>query len=54
MSDAVTARIHDARTLLQRACVGLPPGETRSSLLIALAACGDALDAYNEESVPDA
>jgi hypothetical protein len=49
MTDAVTARIYDARTILQRACVSLPEGETRSSLQLALAACGDALDAYDEE-----
>jgi hypothetical protein len=51
LTDAVTARIVDARTILQRACVSLPEGETRSSLQLALAACGDALDAY--KTCPD-
>jgi hypothetical protein len=48
MSDAVTARITDARTLLSRAVVFLPPGDAKDQVMLAWTACGDALDALDK------
>lgn len=47
MTDAVTARITDARTLLSRAVVVLPPGDAKDQIMLAWTACGDALDALD-------
>jgi hypothetical protein len=53
MTDAVTARIVsarvcDARTLLSRAVVFLPPGDAKDQVMLAWTACGDALDALDK------
>jgi hypothetical protein len=49
MTDAVVARIVDARTILTRAAIELPDGQARQCIHLALAACGDALDAHKED-----
>lgn len=46
MTDSVTARIQDARTILVRAACDLPESEVKHAIHLALAACGDALDAH--------
>lgn len=49
MTDSVTARIVDARTLLSRAAQSLPESEAKHAIYLALAACGDALEAHKGE-----
>lgn len=53
MTDSTTARLIDARTLLVRAAVELPECEAKHSIHLALAACGDALDAYGKDKSDD-
>lgn len=48
MTDATTARLTDARTILLRAALDLPECETKACVQMALAACGDALDAHGK------
>jgi hypothetical protein len=44
----VSARVHDARTLLSRAAVALPNGDAKNQVMLAWTACGDALEALDK------
>lgn len=53
MIDSLTARLTDARTILTRAAVEVADGEVRASIHLALAACGNALEAHKNGQEED-
>lgn len=51
MTDSVTARLVDARTILTRAALDLEDGECKSRIMLACSACGDALEQRSADTV---